>query len=56
MQKYTVIQFDTDTFIVIDNQDKREICVCENYDEVEDAEERAKNIALLLNGTTELTN
>lgn len=55
-QKYTLSQFDADTFIVIDKQDKREICVFENYDEVEDAEETAKNIALLLNGTIELTN
>ncbi|GAB4419611.1 MAG: hypothetical protein Kow002_07400 [Anaerolineales bacterium] len=56
MQRYTVSQFDADTFVVADNQEKREICVCENYDEVKDAEARATNIAFLLNRTTELTN
>jgi len=49
MQRYAVSQFDNDTFVVIDNQEKREVCVCENYDEMEDAEERAKKIVVLLN-------
>lgn len=49
MQRYFVSQFDIDTFVVVDKQGKREVCICGNYDEVEDAEERAKKIASLLN-------
>jgi hypothetical protein len=49
MQRYVVSQFDNNTFVVVDIQDKREICICGNYDEVEDAEERAEKIASLLN-------
>ena len=56
MQRYTVSQFDADTFVVADNQEKREICVCENYDQFKDAEARATNIAFLLNKTAELMN
>ena len=49
MQKYTVNQFDQSTFQVVDLQNNREICVCTNYDDWEDAKERAKEIANLLN-------
>jgi hypothetical protein len=49
MQRYTVSQFDGDTFVIIDQSEQREICVCSNYDDWEDAEERAGNIVKLLN-------
>jgi hypothetical protein len=50
MQKYAVSQFDGSTFQVVDLVEKREICVCSDYDEKEDARERAEKIAALLNG------
>lgn len=49
MQRYTVSQVDKGTFQVIDQIEQREICVCSNYEDWEDAEERAKKIAELLN-------
>jgi hypothetical protein len=50
MQRYVVSQFDGNTFVVFDAQEQGEICVCGNYDEWEDAKERAEKIVLLLNG------
>ena len=47
--KYAVYQFDRKTFVVFDIQEKREVCVCSNYSEVEDAELRARMIANALN-------
>lgn len=52
MQRYIVSLFDKSTFVVIDQQEQREICVCSNYDEYEDAKERAEKIAKLLNEET----
>ncbi|MFN8383862.1 MAG: hypothetical protein U0V02_18130 [Anaerolineales bacterium] len=49
MQRYVVSQFDGSTFVVIDQAEKREVCVCSEYDEREDARERAEKIANLLN-------
>ena len=49
MQRYTVNQFDGSTYVVLDQEAQREICVCENYEGWEDAKERAEEIALLLN-------
>ena len=49
MQKYTIYQFDRHTFVVIDQHEQREMCVCQNYDGYEDAEQRAKEIATSLN-------
>jgi len=49
MQRYNVNQFDGDTYVVIDQIEQREICVCNNYDEHSDAENRAQAIAALLN-------
>jgi hypothetical protein len=49
MQRYTVNQFDASTFQVIDRLEQREICVCCNYDEQEDAKARADKLAQLLN-------
>ena len=51
MQRYTFNQFDENTFIVVDQNEKREICVCSNYDNKEDAKERAEKIAMLLNAS-----
>lgn len=50
MQRYIVNQFDRSTFVVIDQKEQREVCVCSNYDDLEDAEERAGRITSLLNG------
>jgi hypothetical protein len=47
--RYYVYQFDGSTFVVADNSDEREICICANYDDWEDAGERAQRIADLLN-------
>lgn len=49
MKRYIVSQFDVATFQVIDCCEKREICICVNYDNFEDARERAEKIAALLN-------
>ena len=49
MQRYVVSQFDGSTFVVIDQTEQREVCVCSEYDEREDARERAEKIAILLN-------
>ena len=49
MQRYIVSQFDGSTFVVLDQTEKREVCVCSNYDDWEDAEARAEKIAKLLN-------
>jgi hypothetical protein len=49
MQQYIVYQFDASTFLVIDDVEQREICICANYDDYEDAKERAEKIVLLLN-------
>jgi hypothetical protein len=49
--KFGVYQFDYETFIVFDRVQKREICVCSNYDNLEDARQRARKIAALLNAS-----
>jgi hypothetical protein len=49
MQRYIVNLFDASTFIVVDEDEQREICICVNYDNYEDAKERAEKIAFLLN-------
>jgi hypothetical protein len=55
MQRYIIDQFDKNTFVIIDQNEQREVCVCSNYDDWDDAEERAKRIAKLLNGSNEKT-
>jgi len=52
MQRYTVSQFDGDTFVVIDHREQREVCICGNYDDWADAENRAQKIASWLNENT----
>lgn len=49
MQRYTINQFDNNTFIVFDKHENREICICSNYCEWRDAEKRAREIVALLN-------
>lgn len=48
-KRYTASQFDGSTFVVIDEQQKREICACSNYKALEDAKRRAQKIADSLN-------
>lgn len=55
MQRYVINQFDGDTFVIIDQNEQREICICSNYDDKEDAEERARKIVNLLNERNEKT-
>ena len=49
MQRYIVSQFDGSTFVVIDQADKREVCVCSDDENWDDAKERAERIVRLLN-------
>jgi hypothetical protein len=49
MERFVVNQFDGNTYVVLDQKEQREICVCGNYEAWEDAKERAEKIALLLN-------
>jgi hypothetical protein len=51
MQRYTVSQFDGDTFVVVDQDEQREYCICGNYDDSTDAKERAEKMANLLNAS-----
>jgi hypothetical protein len=51
MQRYIVDQFDRDTFVVVDQKEKREFCICADYDDWADAKDRAEKIALLLNAS-----
>ena len=47
--RYAVYKFDRATFVVFDTKEKREICVCTDYDDNHDAQSRAKMIRDLLN-------
>jgi hypothetical protein len=50
-KQYYISRFDDDAYQIIDSVENREICVCSNYDDLEDAEERARNIVKLLNAS-----
>jgi hypothetical protein len=50
-ERYYISQFDGDTYQIVDSIENREICVCSNYDDWEDAEEQAKKIVALLNAS-----
>ena len=54
--RYYISQLDGDTYRIIDSIENREICVCSNYDDSEDAEERAKTIVKLLNANLAIKN
>lgn len=56
MERYIFSQFDGSTYQVIDQIEQREICICSDYDETEDAESRAKQIVTLLNEAWERQN
>ncbi len=49
MQRFAVSQFDSDTFVVVDRFENREMCVCGSYANGIDAEARARQIAIALN-------
>jgi hypothetical protein len=49
MKRFDVSQFDGSTFVVFDQNEQRDICICTNFDDWEDTEERANKIAFLLN-------
>jgi hypothetical protein len=51
MPRYAIDQFDGSTFQVVDLYEQREICVCADYDDWEDARERAEKITTLLNAS-----
>ena len=48
MNRFDLYQSDGQTFVVFDTVEQREVCVCSNYGEWEDAQERAKQIVNLL--------
>ena len=48
-ERYYISQFDGDTYRIVESVEKREFCICSNYDDWGDAEQRAKKIVLLLN-------
>jgi hypothetical protein len=52
MQRYAISQVDKGIFQVVDLIEQREICTCSDYDDWEDAEERATNIPKLLNANS----
>jgi hypothetical protein len=56
MERFVVHQFDGSTYVVLDREKQRQICVCQDYEDWDDAKERADEIALLLNGKTKATN
>jgi hypothetical protein len=47
--RYYISQFDRDIYQVVDSVENREVCVCSNHDDWQDAEERAKKIVRVLN-------
>lgn len=47
--RYYLSQFDGDNYQIVDAVENREFCVCSNYDDWEDALERATKIVALLN-------
>lgn len=49
VQRYYISRFDGDTYQIVDSIENREICVCSDYDDFFDAEERAKMIVKALN-------
>jgi hypothetical protein len=55
MHRYVIEIADASTFVVIDIEEQREICICSNYDDFEDAKIRAENIVKLLNENNEKT-
>lgn len=48
MSRYEISRFDDNTYVVVDLVSNREVCVCANYDEENDAEERARQIVMAL--------
>jgi hypothetical protein len=56
MPNYSIHQVDANTFVVANTAQGREICVCNNYDEWDDAGLRAETIAWLLHNTGWLPN
>lgn len=49
MKRYRVSQFDSETWIVADSVENREVCICGDYQGWRDGKRRAHLIAGLLN-------
>ncbi len=49
MKRYQAYNFDSETWIVSDNVENREVCICGHYEGGRDAKRRAGLIAALLN-------
>lgn len=49
MERYYVYTFDVETFIVADSVTNKEVCVCGDFDDTTDAENRAEKIAAAMN-------
>lgn len=54
MHRYMVSHFDGNTFVVMDQTEQRGVCDCSDYDDWEDAANRANMIVLLLQQNIEL--
>lgn len=52
-RRYYISRFDSDTYQITDAIENREVCVCSNYDNFLDAEERAEKIVNILNAKEE---
>ncbi len=51
---YYVTRFDHDTYVVLEKTTGREICVCCNYGDWQDAKKRADRVAYCLEGMSSL--
>jgi hypothetical protein len=49
MSRYAVYQYDGSMFVVFDQNEKREICICGEYEGGMDAKARAFHLCALLN-------
>jgi hypothetical protein len=52
-QRYYISRFDGGTYQIVDSIENREFCVCSNFDDFSDAEERARMIVKVLNDAEE---
>ena len=52
--RFLVLKFDGNTYQIIDSAENCEICVCSNYDDFDDARERAEKIVKILNLNEEI--
>ena len=49
MRRFGIYKYDMSTYIVVDRELNRELCICTSYEEGSDFKSRAKTIASALN-------